>query len=110
MALSLSAEQKNLKNLFFNEDQYIIPEYQRPYSWDYDTCFQMYSDVTSAYAENADYFMGNIILARSKEDDESKPEVVDGQQRLLTIWLWLKAMSLLMPSFNKLKTATEIGL
>lgn len=110
MALSLSAEQKNLKNLFFNEDRYIIPEYQRPYSWDYDTCFQMYSDVTSAYVENADYFMGNIILARSKEDDESKPEVVDGQQRLLTIWLWLKVMSLLMPSFNKLKTATEIEL
>lgn len=110
MALSLSAEQKNLKNLFFNEDRYIIPEYQRPYSWDYDTCFQMYSDVTSAYVENTDYFMGNIILARSKEDDESKPEVVDGQQRLLTIWLWLKAMSLLMPSFNKLKTATEIEL
>ena len=111
MALSLSAEQKNLKNLFFGEDLYIIPEYQRPYSWDEETCFQMYSDITAAFAEKKEYFMGNIILARGTNvGEESRPEVVDGQQRLLTVWLWLKAMSLLFPSFNKLKSSIELQL
>lgn len=109
MALSLTAEQKNLKNLFYNEDRYIIPEYQRPYTWNYDTCYQMYCDITEAYNLKIDYFLGNLIMARSS-DDESMPQVVDGQQRLLTIWLWLKALSVLMPNFAKLQKATEVEL
>lgn len=33
MALSLSAEQKNLRSLFINDDRYIVPSFQRPYRW-----------------------------------------------------------------------------
>lgn len=66
MALSLRAEQKSILNLFNNgEDIYVIPEYQRPYSWNKDTCYQFYSDITSAFLQDKDYFVGNIIMARS---------------------------------------------
>jgi uncharacterized protein with ParB-like and HNH nuclease domain len=34
MGLTLSAEQKNIFNIFSGKNKYIIPEYQRPYSWD----------------------------------------------------------------------------
>lgn len=36
MGLSLSAEQKELLKIFKIEEQYIVPAYQRPYSWEYD--------------------------------------------------------------------------
>lgn len=52
MALSLRAEQKSITNLFNSgEDVYVIPEYQRPYSWNKDTCFQFYTDITNAFLD-----------------------------------------------------------
>lgn len=102
MALSLRAEQKNLNKLFYsNDDIYVVPEYQRPYSWNYDTCLQLYSDITSAFLNDEDYFVGNIIMARGF-DEPDKPRIVDGQQRLITLWLFLKVLSLLHPDKDRL--------
>ena len=100
MALSLSAEQKNLKNIFMNDNRYIVPSYQRPYSWTQEQCVQLYEDITKAFAENDSYFVGNIVLA-SKEDNEQQ-EIVDGQQRLITLWLFIKALSILLPVLSKI--------
>lgn len=100
MALSLSAEQKNLKNIFLNDNKYIVPSYQRPYSWTQEQCTQLYEDITKAFIENDSYFVGNIVLA-SKEDNE-RQEIVDGQQRLITLWLFIKALSILLPALSKI--------
>lgn len=106
MALSLSAEQKSLMRVFFNEDRFIIPDYQRPYSWGSDECTQLYMDITSAFLEDAsDYFIGSIIMARATEAGETDANIVDGQQRLITIWIFLKCMSLLMPDIKKIQKA-----
>lgn len=99
MALSLSAEQKSIEDVFYTNDQYIIPNYQRSYSWRYDQCNQMYLDFLSAYQNKADYFIGNIIIARG-QDERKRPQVVDGQQRLITLWLLLKVLSVLCPNLN----------
>lgn len=92
MALSQTAEQKSLMDLFTTRDKYIIPTYQRPYSWEYEECLKLYSDIIDAYGDRKDYFLGNIIISRSKRD-ANRPQVVDGQQRLLTLWLVFKALS-----------------
>lgn len=68
MALSLSAEQKDLKSLFINDDKYIIPTFQRPYSWTEEQLLQLYYDITNAFENGEDYFLGNIILAKSRTD------------------------------------------
>lgn len=94
MALSLSAEQKSINDIYYINVQYVIPDYQRSYSWGYDQCNQLYIDFTNAFIDKQDYFMGNIIIARSIEDKKF-PELVDGQQRLVTIWLLLKVLSVL---------------
>ena len=111
MALSLRAEQKNLNQLFFaSEDIYVIPEYQRPYSWNYDTCDQLFYDITSAYGEgndSEDYFVGNIIMARS-QSEKTRPYIVDGQQRIITLWLFLKAFSLIHPEIKNLSRTLEV--
>lgn len=100
MALSLKAEQKNISKLFGSEDVFAIPKYQRAYSWDYEQCDQLYKDITDSYNIREDYFLGNIILARG-EDNEDRPNIVDGQQRLITLYLILKVLSILCPSLVK---------
>lgn len=108
MALSLRAEQKSITDLFTSgEDIYVIPEYQRPYSWNKDTCYQFYLDITSAFLQNTDYFIGNIVMARGNED-RKKPCIVDGQQRLITLWIWVKVMTLLHSDKVRLKRLLEV--
>jgi len=92
MALSLTAEQKKILHIFKIDAQYIIPEYQRPYSWEYEQCFQLYNDLMESFSSGEDYFMGNLIIAKSEKDDYEL-DVVDGQQRLTTLFLMIKILS-----------------
>lgn len=102
MALSLNAEQKNLSNLFTGRERYVIPPYQRPYSWEDEQCQKLYEDIVAAYNEDRDYFIGNIILAVA-DDSRQEPRVVDGQQRLISIWLMFKALRVILPTTRVLQ-------
>lgn len=93
MALNLSAEQKNIRTMFFNVNQYVIPEYQRAYSWGNEQCYQLYIDLVQAYRGGDEYFLGNIVLAKSKER-VNQPQIIDGQQRMISLWLLLKVLSI----------------
>ena len=84
MALSLSAEQKNLRSLFINDDRYIVPSFQRPYRWTKKEVKQLFDDITQAFYSNEDYFVGNIVIARGY-DDKARPQIIDGQQRILDV-------------------------
>ncbi len=93
MALSLSAEQKSIKKILTN-DKFLIPSYQRPYSWTEDQCRELWNDLTAFFKSEKrkdGYFLGNIIFAKSDEIEDL--EVIDGQQRLITLSLLLKALS-----------------
>ncbi len=106
MALVLSAEQKSVEQIFSATETFVIPAYQRPYSWEYDQCFQLYRDLTSAFEDGRkDYFIGNIIIAKSATE-RSNRYVVDGQQRLITMWLFLRVANLLYPELKVLRKMT----
>lgn len=108
MALSLTAEQRNIEQIFGSPEVFIIPAYQRPYSWEYDQCIQLYKDLTDAFNDNEkDYFVGNIIVAKSLSERNNR-YVVDGQQRLITLWLMLRILYLLYPDFIVLEKLTSI--
>ena len=99
MALNLNAEQKSILNIFANVE-YLIPNYQRPYSWDEQNCqilwddlFNIFEDSSMGNEKDDGYFLGNIVLARGN-DNKGYCEVIDGQQRLITIVLLAKALSL----------------
>jgi len=106
MPLSLSAEQKELLKIFKIEEQYIIPSYQRPYSWEYDQCFQLYTDLQATYKDKQDYFIGNIIIAKA-DNNKDVFEVVDGQQRLITLLLLFKTLSFFQPDLKVLNQLIE---
>lgn len=107
MALSLTAEQKSIKNLFVNDDVYVVPVYQRPYLWTNEQCIQLYNDIADAYIDEQDYFVGNLVFARAN-NDESNPNIIDGQQRIITLWLFLKALSLLLPEMKILNRTLQV--
>lgn len=107
MALSLEAVQKSILGIFTGEEIYKIPDYQRPYSWGYDECYELYQDLVNAYNNNDDYFIGNLVLANSISS-KYESQVVDGQQRLTTIWLVLKILSLMCSTINPLRSALSV--
>jgi len=93
MGLELKAEEKSILSLFTGDkNQYVIPPYQRPYSWDEEQCEELFNDLKRAFEdENTnEYFLGNIVIASSRED-KNRLEVIDGQQRLTTLTLLIKA-------------------
>ncbi|KGN87427.1 DUF262 domain-containing protein [Porphyromonas gulae] len=106
MPLFLSAEQKSVKGIFLNDDIYIIPYYQRPYSWTEEHCLQLYNDITQSFEEDRPYFVGNIIFAQQEGKEEL--EIIDGQQRLITLWLFIKAMSVIYPKLSKIKRLISV--
>lgn len=69
-------------------DKLRIPPYQRPYRWEPSTALQLLNDIGDAFQDDErseiPYVLGAVILHREKADD-GPLNVVDGQQRLLTL-------------------------
>lgn len=107
MGLNLQASQQYLKGIFGTSDIFVIPSYQRPYSWEYDQCSQLFTDIVEAFEGGNEFFVGNILMAKSPVV-KNRPSVVDGQQRLITIWLMFKVMYLIYPELNDLKTVVAV--
>lgn len=108
--ISLSAEQKTIEGIFCTTtEQYVIPAYQRPYSWGIDQFYELYRDLVGAFKNGEPYFLGNIILARSKSYDiNGESMVVDGQQRIVTLCMLIKMLSLQLPEINSLQSALYV--
>lgn len=66
-----------------------IPDYQRPYKWQAEHVNQLFDDVMH-HSEQAAYRLGTLVLCR--EQHSGKFDIVDGQQRLLTLTLFIDAL------------------
>ena len=71
----------------------MIPVYQRNYAWEEDEITALIKDVHDAYKKdpNANYYIGTLVTYKR---GESEYEVIDGQQRLTTIYIILKALKI----------------
>ena len=83
----------SVKQLFEDEKQYIVPIYQRDYAWTHKEAKQLIDDIRD-YIDNKDnkersYYIGSLVVY-SKGDNLY--EVVDGQQRLTTLTIMLRAL------------------
>lgn len=84
-------EIKKLKKLLEIENL-TIPDYQRPYEWTENHVKILLNDLLLfVYKDNKQYITGNIIVHNDKDNRELN--IVDGQQRLVTIQLLLYALS-----------------
>lgn len=70
----------------FFKDYYIIPDYQRGYSWQDKQIEDFWEDITSAIGKNVKHYFGTVYL---KSIQDGVYEVIDGQQRLTTLFVFL---------------------
>ncbi len=91
---ALKSSPLGLKQVF--QDSYIVPDYQRPYSWGAEECEQLFTDILSFYEhkylqdENEYYFLGNIVVYPDKQEEYKN--IIDGQQRITSLMLLTKAL------------------
>lgn len=74
-------------NIFDTDMEYIIPLYQRAYAWEDKQLVQLIEDINDV-ADDANYYIGALIVSRQG----NKFEVVDGQQRLTSLYLLLNCL------------------
>jgi len=96
----LNVDQKAIKLLLSDKNSdFLIPDYQRPYAWEEEQCQTLWDDIFSFafpdenyqnFKEDDEYYLGPIVTFKNK-DKNDKLEVIDGQQRLTTLMLLLRA-------------------
>jgi uncharacterized protein with ParB-like and HNH nuclease domain len=74
---------------------FVIPEYQRPYAWSDDEIITLFDDIWNFSIERTTpegantYFLGSIV---SFENEKGEKEIIDGQQRITSLFLLLRAV------------------
>lgn len=77
-----------------NLRQYSIPVYQRNYEWSSEQCEKLFEDILQAHKLNQFHFTGSVVyslLCRGENKIDSYI-IIDGQQRLTTIYIFIKAL------------------
>ncbi len=81
-----------------------IPVYQRNYTWEEENCEKLLQDIVSISQNKKTHFMGSITYILHHIDDEKSLRqlqefvIIDGQQRITTIMLLLKAIETKIPN------------
>lgn len=96
MTTTINVDKRSVKQLLETgkNKKFVIPEYQRPYAWS-DEQIQVLFDDLSEYTHNTNdddestYFLGTIV---SYENENHEQEIIDGQQRITTLFLLLRAI------------------
>ena len=104
----LNVDQKNICALLGDKkSDFIIPDYQRPYAWTEEECQTLWEDIFefsfpegkyNQFNNDEEYYLGPVVTFKN---NEGKLEVIDGQQRLTTIMLLLRAFYV---RFGSMKT------
>ena len=108
----LNVSRKTIGQLFgeIKKDILIIPEYQTPYKRDREKCDILGNAIINFHNENEDnsnqYFLGTIVTC--KTDDGF--EVIDGQQRITSLFLLLRAFYTKLEAMDKQDDREVIGL
>ncbi len=76
------------------EKQFVIPIYQRLYSWEKEQCKQLWDDIIKIGGNDKmnGHFIGSILYVRVDDTHSSPLLIIDGQQRLTTITLLFIAL------------------
>ena len=109
----LSIDQKTIEELFSGKKtDFLIPDYQRPYAWEIKECQQLWDDIfgfafpdddCDKFNNDEEYYLGTIVTFKN---NDNKLEVIDGQQRLTTLMLLMRAF---YSKFGNMKDKNSIS-
>jgi len=94
----MKATEAKLLEFLKKSPQFVIPIYQRIYSWGEKECRQLWDDIirTGSNAQVSAHFVGSIVYVEKglyQVSSQSPLLVIDGQQRLTTITLLIAAIA-----------------
>lgn len=93
MATTIEVNKSSVRELLLTgtKEKILIPEYQRSYAWTEDQVITLFDDLVE-YTNNqneSSYFLGCIV---SFTNENKEQEIIDGQQRITTLFLLLRAI------------------
>lgn len=105
----MKIEQLNVKQFLETgrEEPFLVPDYQRPYSWGEEEIVTLFNDLLlftegdiSKKNKNSNdtYFLGTVI---SFKNENGEQEIIDGQQRITSLFLLLRAIYTKLKTFSK---------
>lgn len=98
--MNIKPYDKTIRDLLGSKRQFVIPRFQREYSWDKKNYQEFLEDmlgnliIKDGRISSSQYFLGTMLfIGNFAEGTEQEIQVVDGQQRLTTITILFSAMS-----------------
>ena len=90
----MEANEVKLLDLLERTIQLQVPVYQRAYDWSKQNWQQLYDDILRVGRERKHHFMGAITLMPKDTNPASVPkhQIIDGQQRITSVMILLKAL------------------
>ncbi len=111
--MELHAYTRTISDLFSVKKKYIVPRFQREYSWTKEQVSELWNDIISNISINEDgnlvhteYFIGSLVLVG--DDKSISLQIVDGQQRLTTLTILLSALCQRFLEIDKKNIAESI--
>lgn len=100
--VDIKGEQHPVREIFSERYAFSVPPYQRPYAWTTEHAGDLLDDLLGYLGEAEGlveelppYFLGSIVLIKG---DRPEAQIVDGQQRLITLTILLAALRALIPA------------
>ncbi len=99
----IKSELKKVRNILDESVRYVVPNYQRNFEWKKSQAEEFWDDISSGSV-----FLGNLVLDVSKESEKNEIIIVDGQQRITTIFIFLAACRFQAKKINSHDQASVI--
>ena len=98
--MNIKPAEKTIRALLKSGRQFMIPRFQRDYSWEKKNCEEFLDDIIKGLSckngkvETSSYFLGTMLfIGNYDEKNDKEIQVVDGQQRITTITILFSAIS-----------------
>ena len=111
--MELHAYTRTISDLFSVKKKYVVPRFQREYSWTKEKVSELWDDIISNIAldnngsfKHEEYFIGSLVLVG--DDQSISMQIVDGQQRLTTLTILLSALCQKFVEIGKNNVAVSI--
>lgn len=108
--MNFQAYPKKIGDILTLKKKYIIPRFQREYSWEKEEILQFWRDICENIVNEKnelklkEYFIGSLVLVGNDQNDDQF-QVVDGQQRLTTITILFSVLTHILKEKNEITLA-----
>jgi len=93
--MSISKSQTEKIGSIFKGNKFIIPTYQRKYSWTDDEITDLWQDIEESIKDNMNHFIGTLSFKENEANGlttDKVYEIIDGQQRITTLFILLNVL------------------